>query len=250
MANGGNWWVDFFSGLALDFIEHSRDEETTDKEADFVQQALGLPLGANVLDVPCGGGRLSLEMASRGYRVTGVDINARLLDGAKAKADAGPLNISWEGRDMRDLPWPEEFDGAFCFWSSFGYFDDQGNEDFLRAVHNALKPGARFILDTPLIETRLPEMEAEARVWWRVGDLYALEERSFDNVSSRVESEWTFINDGRVEKRSLSLRLYTYHELDGLLERAGFGNHRAFQSLDLEPFTQESDWLYLVTTKL
>ena len=120
----------------------------------------------------------------------------------------------------------------------------------MRAVSDALKPGARFLLDTPLVETRLPEMEAEPRVWWRVGDLHALEERRFDHVNSRVESEWTFMIDGRVEKKSLSLRLYTYHELGAMLEQAGFGNHQAFGSLDLEPFGLGSTWLYLVTTKL
>ena len=173
-----------------------------------------------------------------------------LLEAAWVKADVQRVDISWEHRDMRDLPWSGEFDGAVCFWSSFGYFDEQGNADFLSAVSNALKPGARFLLDTPLVETRLPEMEAETRVWWPVGDLLALEERRFDHVNSRVESEWTFVNHGQIEKKSLSLRLYTYRELSCLLEQAGFGKHQAYGTLDWEPFTLGSTWLYLVTTKL
>ncbi len=250
MAGQTDWWQDFFSGLALDFVQHSKDEEITQEEAGFVQQALGLPLGAKILDVPCGAGRLSLEMASLGYRVTGVDFSTPLLEAARAEADAQRLAVDWERRDMRDLPWPGEFDGAVCFWNSFGYFDEQGNAAFLAAVSNALKPGARLLLDTPLIETRLQEMEAEPRIWWRVGDLLALEDRRFDHVNSRVESQWTFMRGGHTEKKSLSLRLYTYRELCGLLEQAGFGNHRAYGSLDLEPFALGSAWLYMVTTKL
>ncbi len=249
-GHGSPWWETFFSGSVLDFVEHSRDEETTQAEADFVQQALGLPLGTKILDAPCGGGRISLEMASRGYRVTGVDLSEPLLEAAKAKSAAQSLAIDWVHRDMRDLPWQGEFDGAVCFWSSFGYFDEQGNADFLAAVSHALKPGARFILDTPLVETRLPEIEAEPRIWWRTGDLYSLEERRFDHANSRIESEWTFLQDGRIEKKSLSLRLYTYHELSGLLEQAGFGNHAAFGTLDLDPFGLSSTWLYMVTCKL
>ena len=107
----------------------------------------------------------------------------------------------------------------------------------MRAVSSALKPGARFLLDTPLVETRLPEMEAEARVWWPAGDLLALEDRRFDHVNSRVESEWTFVHHGQIEKKSLSLRLYTYRELCCLLEQAGFGDHLAYGTLDLEPFS-------------
>ena len=250
MSEQTAWWQDFFSGSALDFVEDSRDEEQTHEEAEFVQQALGLPLDSKILDVPCGGGRLSLELASRGYRVTGVDISLPLLEAARIKAEVQHLAVNWEHRDMRDLPWAGEFDGAVCFWSSFGYFDEQGNADFLKAVSNALKPGARFLLDTPLIETRLPEMEAEAKVWWQVGGLLALEDRKFDHVNSRVESEWTFVHDGKIEKKSLSLRLYTFRELCSLLEEVGFGNHLAYGTLDLEPFALGSTWLYLVTTKL
>lgn len=250
MNDDAAWWEGFFSGSALDFVRYSRDEEQTREEADLVQQALGLPLGAKILDVPCGGGRLSWELASRGYRLTGVDLSLPLLETARTVAEAHKADIAWEHRDMRDIPWKGEFDGALCFWSSFGYFDEQGNADFLSAVSQALKPGARFVLDTPLVETRLPEMESEPRVWWRVGDLYALEERRFDHAYSRVESDWTFLQNGRVEKKSLSLRLYTYRELCSLLDDAGFGNHQAFGTLDLEPFALGSTWLYLVTTKL
>ena len=90
----------------------------------------------------------------------------------------------------------------------------------------------------------------EERVWWPVEELLALEERNFDHVNSRVESEWTFVRDGRVEKKSLSLRLYTYRELCGLLEQAGFGEHQGYGSLEWEPFELGASWLYMVTTKL
>ena len=244
------WWQEFFSGPVLDFVLHSQDEEKTRAEADFLQQTLGLPLQARILDVPCGGGRLSLELAARGYQVTGVDLSLPLLEAARANAGARGLLINWEHRDMRDLPWHEEFDGAYCFWSSFGYFDEPGNAEFLKSVSRTLKPGAPFLMDTPLIETRLPEMEAQERVWWPVGDLLALEERSFDHVTSRVESQWTIVRDGQLERKHLSLRLYTYRELCGLLEQAGFGNHRAYGSLDGEPFGLGSTWLYMLTTKV
>lgn len=77
-----------------------------------------------------------------------------------------------------------------------------------------------------------------------------MEDRTFDYVNSRVESEWTFVHQGQIEEKSLSLRLYTYRELCRLLEQVGFGNHQAYGSLDWEPFGLGSTWLYLVTTKL
>jgi len=246
----GDWWAEFFSGAVLDFVKYSRDEAETHFEANFIQEALAIPAGTEILDVPCGGGRLSLELAARGFQVTGVDISLPLLEDARQQGATRDLAVSWHHDDMRHLPWPGRFDAALCFWSSFGYFDEPGNLDFLKAVSHTLKPGARFLLDTPLLETRLPEMESQERIWWPVGDLLALEERSFDHVTSRVESEWTFVRDGQVEQKTLSLRLYSYRELAGLLELAGFGELEAYGTLDLDPFELGSTWLYLVATKL
>jgi len=250
MNHQPEWWQDFFSGPVLDFVRQSRGQETTREEAYFIARTLGVQPGDRILDVPCGGGRLALELAGRGYQVTGVDINAELLESARRQAAVGNLKVDWKLGDMRDLPWRGEFDAAFCFWSSFGYFDEAENAAFLKAVSRSLKPGATFLLDTPLIETRLPEMESQERIWWPVGNLLALEERNFDHQTSRVESEWTFIRDGQTERKSLSLRLYTYRELSLLLEQAGFGDHQAYGTLDWEPFSLGSTWLYLVTTKL
>ena len=250
MSNKHEWWQDFFSGPVLDFVNESRDLETTLDETYFIEESLGLNSGASILDVPCGSGRISIELARRGYQVTGIDINTELLDLAQTKAKDINLDINWLEMDMRDLPWHDHFDGAICFWSSFGYFNEADNANFLQRVSRSLKTGASFILDTPLIETRLPEMESQERVWWPAGELLALEERTFDHETSRIESEWTFIKDGQIEKKILSQRLYTYLELVTMLEKAGFGNHQAYSSIDGEPFGMGSTWLYINTTKL
>ncbi|MBI3997988.1 MAG: class I SAM-dependent methyltransferase [Armatimonadetes bacterium] len=240
------WWERFFSGLWLD-VQRELRADRTPAEADFIEQVLRLRPGAAVLDVPCGEGRLTLELAARGYQMTGVDITEAVLAEARQKAAGRGLQIAWHRRDMRDLPWKEAFAGAFCVWTSFGYFDDAGNEAFLRAVSAALRPGARFLLEfQALAETLLPRFQE--RSWGPVGDVLVLEERRYDHARSRVDVEWTFVRGGRIEKKSSSIRVYTYRELCELLARVGFAEFEAYGSLEGEPF-RLGQRLYLVAAK-
>src|SRR5262249_26056897 len=144
-----NWWERFFEGVAVEMWLQALPPEHTMREADSLERLLGVSPGAPILDVPCGGGRLSRVFAERGYPVTAVDSSDGVLSDARS-GDAS-RQVTWERRDMRDLPWHGGFDGAFCVGNSFGYLDDEGNAAFLRAVRATLKPGARFVLDTPMV---------------------------------------------------------------------------------------------------
>jgi SAM-dependent methyltransferase len=83
MSAADGWARDFFSGLFVELWLRAIPEEQTRQEADFLEAVLGLPAGASVLDLACGGGRHSLELAARGYRPTGVDISPEFLAAAR-----------------------------------------------------------------------------------------------------------------------------------------------------------------------
>lgn len=213
-----NWWESFFQGVAVDMWLHALTPEHTSREAAALERTLGLAPGAELLDVPCGAGRLSLELAAR-YRVTGVDLAPEFLRHARDADTEG--QVSWEQRDMRDLPWPGRFDCAFCYGNSFGYMDDDGNAQFLRAVAGALKPGGRFVLETPMVlESLLPNLKE--RPWFKADPVYLLVENDFDPAQSRLNTEYTFVSGGRVEVRRGSQRVYAYRQLIELMEAAGF----------------------------
>ena len=163
------WWTTFFAGNWLDVQREARAGRTSD-EVDFLVRVLDLKPGSRVLDVPCGNGRLAIPLAERGCKVTGVDITTGPASrGTTPLQKKANLDLELAETDMRDLPWIEAFDAAFCFWGSFGYFDDHGNRRFLEAVHRALKAGARFALDIPNIaETILPRLQL--RSWTKVGE--------------------------------------------------------------------------------
>ena len=235
-----NWWEHFFEGKSVELWLGAFSPEHTRSEADTLERALAVAPGSELLDVPCGGGRLSLAFAERHYRVTGVDQAPAFLTHARSCDESS--RVAWEQRDMRDLPWRDRFDGACCVGNSFGYLDDDGNAAFLRAVAAALKPGGRFVLDTPmLLENLLGHLDD--RPWWKIGDVYLLVTNRYDQTTERLEIEYTFISNGRTEVRRGSHRAYSYRELVALIEAAGFAVEPA------QPWTRDAHSVVFIATR-
>jgi SAM-dependent methyltransferase len=235
-----NWWEHFFEGVAVDLWLRAVSPEQNNQEASALDRLLSVTEGSEVLDVPCGGGRLALALARRGYRVTGVDWSGAFLD--RARSDAAGVAVAWERRDMRDLPWPGRFDAAYCVGNSFGYLDDEGNAAFLRAVAAALKPGGRFVLETPMVLENLLG-HIRDRAWWQIDDLRLLVANNYDAARQRLEIEYTFVSNGQVDVRHGSHRAYSYRELFALLEQCGFDVALA------EPWTREAHSVTFIGTR-
>jgi SAM-dependent methyltransferase len=248
MSDSGDWWQTFFSGLAVDVWLKAATVEQTQHEADFILESLNVPAPAKILDVPCGGGRHSIVLAGRGYDMTAVDISNEFLTAAQRQSAGLPGKIDWQQREMRDLPWPETFDGAFCFGNSFGYLDEDGNAAFLKSVAAALKPGSRFVLDTSYItEGLLPALQE--RSWYPISDMHMLAQRHYDPALGRLHVDYIFIRGSETEKRSMSARIYSYREVLRLLEAAGFTDVQTYSSLTREPFRLGSNRLLTIATK-
>jgi SAM-dependent methyltransferase len=214
------WWQEFFEGDWASIQPLAWTAEETTESTDLIEKVLRLSEADSVLDVPCGNGRIAIELARRGYSVTGVDFSAEMISLADRQARDHGLQIEWLQADMREIPWLDQFDAAVCWWGSFGYFDDEGNLQFLEAVHRALRPGGKLLIDSPGIEALLSGWQS--RDWQRVGNSILLEERRFDSPSSRVEGKWTLLRDGRESVWTSSVRMYTLRELTEVCRRAGF----------------------------
>jgi SAM-dependent methyltransferase len=244
-----DWWKSFFEGLAVDFWGAAIPPEATAEDAAFLWKHLALWPGARVLDVPCGLGRLARVFAGRGCAMTGVDISERALSAAR---DAAPTSTAAEIRyrraEMRDLPWPGEFDAAFCFGNSFGYLDDAGNAEFLRAVGRALRPGGRFALDygqtaESVFPRIVPREEAD------LAGFYFAEETRYDPLTARIENVFTFARGGARETMLASQRVYTLRQILDLLPDAGLRYLAHFGSPSEQPFGLGSPRLLLVAEK-
>ena len=146
-----NNWQRFFDSHAPVYMDNVFTKNTL-AEVSFVIEQLNVRQGARILDVGCGTGRHSVELARRGFRMTGVDLSPGMLEQArKAAAEAG-VEVELIQADATQMKLAGEFDGAICLCEgSFGLLsqhDDarEHGRDILRNIHSALRPGGRLIL--------------------------------------------------------------------------------------------------------
>ena len=229
------WYEDFFDQIYLDFWQTAIPTEDTQKECGFFERTFLLPKGARILDIPCGHGRHSIELVRRGYAVTGVDLSPAFIAEAQKRSSAEGLAVDWRRQDMHRIRYTREFDAAFCWGNSFGYIEPEATVEFVRAVADALKPGARFILETGAVaESVLPDFKEDT--WGAIGDYLALERHRYDITAGRLEVQSILIRDGRVTDRDYTQYVYSCADLVRMLTAAGLETQALYGSIDKTPY--------------
>ncbi|PWU10403.1 MAG: class I SAM-dependent methyltransferase [Terriglobia bacterium] len=239
-----NWETNFFRGIALDMWRAVVTPAWTVPEVDFFERAFHLQPGARLLDVPCGNGRHSIELARRGYRMTGIDLSEEFI----AEARTSPLPVEWILGDMRHIDFNGQFDGGFCFGNSFGYLDGEEARQFLASIARALKPGARFAIETGMAaESILPTLEQKH--WYQIGDIYMLSQNQYHPAESRLDIEYTFIRGSEIVTRPSASYVFTVAELCRMHTAAGLKPVELLSSASGEPYQLGKQRLILVSAR-
>jgi len=219
-ARGKPWFVDLFDEDYLRTLPFLTPQ-ATQAEAEFVIDAMGLSPGAQVLDVGCGYGRHAMELAARGFHVVGLDMSTPLLVRGGEEAHRRGLTINFVRGDMRELDFEDQFDGAYCLFSTFGYFDDETNKKTVTNIARALKPGGRVLIE--ILNRDYVIADLPTRVWWEGDGCVVLEEVELNYFSSRIQVNRSVVfDDGRQVEQEISVRAYSLHEVGKLLHSAGF----------------------------
>lgn len=257
MSVPDNWYESFFHGVTLELWRRAIPPEQTRAEADFLIEQLQCAQDAHVLDVPCGNGRLSFELARRGLRVTGVDISEEFIVEARSMQSSllepsvpagGPdvAPVDFILGDMRQVEGTNIYDGAYCFGNSFAFLGHDETERFLRTLARALKPGARFVIETGMAaESVLPDFEEQS--CHELGDLSLTIKERYVVEESCIDSEYLFDCDGTKETRVAREWIYTVAEMRRMLTRAGFEVLNLYGTLKCEPYKLGSRELFIVS---
>jgi len=231
----------------LYFLEETLAAEDTPRQCDFLAQTLRLEPGASVLDLGCGHGRHALELASRGYKVLGIDLVTGFLAIAVAQAKERNLEVGLAQADMRSFQADAVFDGVVCLFDAFGFFPDADNEQVLVNALAGLKPGGHLLLDLRPREvlTRMPPVAVLDK---GNGDMM-IDRHHFDVESGRLIDRRSYVRAGRVRDVAFSVRLYSYTELRTLLEKVGFEVAGVYGGYDGAPLVMSSTRMLVLARK-
>jgi ubiquinone/menaquinone biosynthesis C-methylase UbiE len=103
------WYEELFTNYVEKYEKESFTQGTMG-EVDFIESEIKRDKSCRILDVGCGTGRHAIELAKRGYSVTGVDLSENMLNRAREKAIDTGVQLDFEKADARNLPFEDEFD--------------------------------------------------------------------------------------------------------------------------------------------
>ena len=209
------WIYDhFFAGDALNLTVHALE-------------SLVFPCissGCEVLDLCCGTGRLTKVLASRGYRVTGIDNSAQMLDLARSRVP----QANFLQADIRDFELQPRFEAVVCAYNSLPHITGAGElARVFQCVRNCLRDSGIFVFD---LFSRSAYIQRWRGSFARVeDDCVCLVRAGFDPETARGENLITIFQRNGDWKRSdlkLTTRCYTDAELRPMLAESGFQDCR------------------------
>ncbi|KUK13740.1 MAG: methyltransferase domain-containing protein [Synergistetes bacterium] len=224
-----DWWRRIFNSMYLktdaDVVE---DKGITKAEVDLFIEVLKLSQNERILDLCCGQGRHSLELARRGFKnVEGLDRSHYLIQKAKSRAKREGLNVKFREGDARKLPYQaDSFDVVMLLGNSFGYFETvQDDIRVLKEVFRVLKPQGRILID--VADGEYLRNNFQARSWeWIDRKHFVCRERSLSWDKQRLISREvvTHVERGVIADQFYAERLYTRESLKEILSAAGFSD--------------------------
>jgi len=234
-----DWWRYIFNSIYLktdgDVID---DAHVTAKEIDVFSDILKLSPQDRILDLCCGQGRASLELARRGFgNVEGLDRSRYLIQKARALSKKENLSVKFREGDARKLPYQaDSFDVVMVLGNSFGYFES-AREDVrvLKEIFRVLKPWGKLLID--VTDGEYLKRKFQPRSWeWIDKNYFVCRERSLSHDKQRLISREvvTHVKKGVIADQFYAERLYTRKTLEDLLRTTDFSEVTVHRQITTE----------------
>jgi SAM-dependent methyltransferase len=204
--------------------------------------------GLAILDQCCGLGRLSVELALRGHRLTGIDITPSYLEAARESAEDEGLSIEFIQIDVRRFVRPDFYNLVLNLYTSFGYFADASDDRQVVAnAYESLVPGGLYIIETLGKEIAVRDFtEGE---WFERAGAVVLTDFEPVNEWEYLNNRWILLQGGERFERTFMQRLYAATELRRLMLDVGFTAVTVYGDWDRRPYDYRAIKLIVVGKK-
>jgi SAM-dependent methyltransferase len=241
-----------FWRIFREFMFTPQQWEQAPSEIDLILSLLKIESPCQVLDLCCGPGRHSLELARRGFQVTGIDRTQLYLDEAKNRAKDENLSIELIQADMRKFKRPASFDVVLNLYTSFSYFEDpKEDEQVLRNVYASLKPNGRFVIQ--MMGKEVLARIFKDRDWQEKNGVYMLVDRKAAQNWGWMHNRWIVVDTNNtatpVKEFKVHHRLYSGTELELLLTKVGFSPVSIYGDLQGAPYNHDAKQIVGVAVK-
>ena len=218
------WYESLFENYATQY-EKEVFTAGTIGECDFIEKEIKHDKQRRILDIGCGTGRHSVELAKRGYRITGIDLSEGQLAKAREKAKKENLTIDFRSGDARNLPFVNEFDVAIMICEgAFPLMEtDEMNFRILKGATDALKENGKLIFTTlnglfPLFHSVKDFIAVNTKKGGAIST-----DNSFDLMTFRDHNITTFTDDdGKEMNLECNERYYVPSEITWMLKSLGY----------------------------
>jgi 2-polyprenyl-3-methyl-5-hydroxy-6-metoxy-1,4-benzoquinol methylase len=222
------WYEELFQDFA-DKYDNESFTAGTKGEVDFIEKEINFNKSIQILDIGCGTGRHSLELARRGYKVSGIDLSGSMIDKARLAAQEENLEINFQIKDARDFNFKELFDlaimiceGAFPLMES-----DEMNYSIIQNAYTSLKPGGKLIFTT--LNGLFPLFHSVKEFVNKGSGQGQTSENTFDLTTFRDFSTYETEDDhGNKKILKCNERYYVPSEITWLLKTTGFKKSEIF----------------------
>ena len=222
--------------------------------ADFIEKIFQKEMKTRpelVLDLACGTGKMTLELAARNYDMTGVDLSPEMLDIARGLAEERGHDVLWLCQDMREFELYGTVDAAVCCLDSINHLTEYDDlVECLSLVHNYLIPDGIFVFDING-KYKFENIYADNTYTMEEDGALCIWENSYDPESNLCDFYITLFNEDKSGKYDRfddiqTERMYTISEIKSALKETGMEFIGAYSDFEFTSATDDSERIYIV----
>lgn len=257
-----SWWKKAYTKKYLDIYVDNDTAKIREEQIDFLLTYLKLKKTDKILDLACGFGRHSIELAKLGYDVTGLDYSKDFITLAKQNAKEQGVNVQFLQKDMMKLSYSNQFSVITNMFTSFGYFPKEVDHLVLmKKIARALKPGGKFLLDLGNTIRIIRGLQNHGKVNRQTGIITEVRKKKLSNgIDATVTTKFNIATMRRFTLRTwkikgkrysyeASVRHFVLPELIRLLEASGLELVDYWGDYDGRPFSIDSQRMILLAKK-